>query len=154
MYSDSIKIRTESFTTDIQLKSLISVNIGNDSANTAMLLRILEALHNVNKERILESNISIDDIIICTRKRDIEWLLGLHSDYKGKTIIIDRYDLLHSDELNKFIMSGSNRFLIMSHTFYKDLDLHAESFIIIKYNKNTRTFYSEELINHINEYEL
>ena len=91
----------------------------------------------------------MDDIVVCRTKNDIEILLNNGNALKGKTIFIDRYDYLHSDKLNKFILSGNNRIIIMSHTFYNELILNAEAFIIIKYDKEKRLFYTEKVLDHL-----
>lgn len=149
MYNDTIEIETKSFSTHLSLNSLISVAIGHSSTGKTFLIKMLELLQELNTTRIIRSNINIDDIIVCRTKNDITNLLMLNSDCKGKTIFIDRYDYLHSDKLKDFILSGNNRIIIMSHTFYKELNLNAESFILINYNKNKRLFYTEKVIDHL-----
>ena len=76
-------------------------------------------------------------------------LLSRKDNIKEKTIFIDRYDYLRSNELKEFILSGNNRVIIMSHTFYNELKLNAESFIIIKYNYDKRLFYTEMVLDHL-----
>lgn len=88
-------------------------------------------------------------LLYAEQKNDIELLLNNENTLKGKTIFIDRYDYLHSDKLNKFILSGNNRIIIMSHTFYNELNLNAEAFIIIKYDKEKRLFYTEKVLDHL-----
>lgn len=149
MYADTIEIETKSFRINLKLNSLISVATGYSSTGKTFLIKMLELLHGINTTRILKSNISIDDIIVCRTKNDITNLLMLNSGCKGKTIFIDRYDYLHSDKLKDFILSGNNRIIIMSHTFYKELNLNAESFILIMFNKENREFYTEKLIDHL-----
>ena len=150
MYNSEIKIKTKAFNVDIRLKSIVSVATGHSSTGKTFLLKMLDSLKNASKSNIIESNINIDDIIICNKESDIQNLL-LNNNCTGKTIFIDRYDYFKSDSLEKFIMSGKNRVVIMSHTFYNRLNLHAESFITINYNKNCRLFYTEELIEHLDE---
>ena len=151
MYQDTIEIETNTFKVDIKLKSIISVATGYSSTGKTFLVKMLELLQDINKSNILKSNIDINDLIICRRENDITNLLKLNSNCEGKTIFIDRYDYLKSDDLKEFILSGKNRIILMSHTFYNQLELHAESFIIINYDKENRTFYTEELINHLGE---
>ena len=153
MYADTIEIETKSFRINLKLNSLISVATGYSSTGKTFLIKMLELLHGINPTRILKSNISIDDIIVCRTKNDITNLLMLNSGCKGKTIFIDRYDYLHSDKLKDFILSGNNRIIIMSHTFYKELNLNAESFILIMFNKENREFYTEKLIDHLDTVE-
>lgn len=151
MYRDSIEIETKTFSVNLKLKSLISVATGYSSTGKTFLIKMLELLQDISKSRIVTANINIDDIIVCRRENDIINLLKLNKDCTGKTIFIDRYDYFHSDELKNFILSGRNRIIIMSHTFYEELNLNAESFILIKYDNNKREFYTEELINHLDE---
>lgn len=80
------------------------------------------------------------------QKNDVNLMLHNKDMIKGKIIFIDRYDYVHSSELKQFILSGCNRVIIMSHTFYDELGLNAESFIIIQYNKEKRLFYTEKLL--------
>lgn len=151
MYNDTISIKAKTFSVNLHIKSIISVNVKEDTRDYKFLLDMLEALKNVNASNILESNININDIIICRKETDIQNLLVLNSDCTGKTIFIDRYDFYKSDELDKFILSGKNRIILMSHTFYNRLNLHSESFIMINYTKDLRLFYTDALINHLDE---
>ena len=151
MYKDIIEIETKTFSVNLRLNSIISVATGYSSTGKTFLIKMLELLKDINASRIKKTNINIDDIIVCRRENDIINLLKLNSDCEGKTIFIDRYDYLHSDELKDFILSGKNRIILMSHTFYSELKLNAESFIIIKYNKDKREFFTEELIDHLDE---
>ena len=151
MYTDTIEIETNSFNVNLKLNSLISVATGYSLTDSSFLVKLLKLLKEVNPKRIVKSNISTDDIIACKTKNDVELLLIKKDKIKGKTIFIDRYDILHSDELSKFILSGNNRVIIISYTFYNKLNLHAESFIIIKYNKEKRLFYTERVLDHLSE---
>lgn len=149
MYTDIVEIETKSFSIHLKLNSLISVATGYSSTGKTFLIKMLELLQELNTTRITKSNISIDDIIVCRTKNDITNLLMLNNDCKGKTIFIDRYDYLHSDKLKDFILSGNNRIIVMSHTFYKELNLNAESFILINYSKERRDFYTESILEHL-----
>lgn len=149
MYNDTIEIETNSFSVNLKLNSLISVATGYSSTGKTFLVKMLELLKEINLKRLNKSNISMDDIVVCRTKNDIELLLNNECTLKGKTIFIDRYDYLHSDKLNKFILSGNNRIIIMSHTFYNELNLNAEAFIIIKYDKEKRLFYTERVLDHL-----
>ena len=108
MYTDTIEIETNSFSVNLKLNSLISVATGYSSTGKTFLVKMLELLKEINLKRINKSNISMDDIVVCRTKNDIEILLNNGNALKGKTIFIDRYDYLHSDKLNKFILSGNN----------------------------------------------
>lgn len=149
MYKDTIEIEAKSFSINLQLDALISVATGYSSTGKTFLIKMLELLQETSTKRIVKSNISVEDIVVCRTKNDIDLLLSNKDKIKEKTIFIDRYDYLHSCELNKFILSGNNRVIIMSHTFYDELNLNVESFIIIKYNKEKRLFYTERVLDHL-----
>ena len=149
MYKDTIEIETKSFSVNLQLDALISVATGYSSTGKTFLIKMLELLQETSTKRITKSNINMDDIVVCRTKNDIDLLLNNKDKMKDKTVFIDRYDYLHSYELKKFILSGNNRVIIMSHTFYGELNLNAESFIIIKYNKEKRLFYTESVLDHL-----
>jgi len=149
MYKDTIEIETTAFSVNLKLHALISVATGYSSTGKTFLIKMLEALQEINKKRIIKTNINIDDIIICRDQNAVDLLLSRKDDTKGKTIFIDRYDYLRSNELKEFILSGNNRVIIMSHTFYNELKLNAESFIIIKYNYEKRLFYTEMVLDHL-----
>ena len=144
IYNDVINITTESFNVRLKLKSIVSVVTGDSATGKTFLIKMLENLIDSEAISLINSNINIDDLVVCRTQRDIENLLGLHSIFTNKTIFIDRYDLLHTEDLDKFILSGKNRIVLMSHTAYEKLDLHSESLISIKYDKESRTFYSED----------
>lgn len=145
MYKDTIDLQTRTFDINLQLSSLVSVAISNISKDQSYMCRLLEALQNTTRSSVYSTNINIDDIIVCRTKNDVNLMLHNKDMIKGKTIFIDRYDYVHSSELKQFILSGCNRVIIMSHTFYDELGLNAESFIIIQYNKEKRLFYTEKL---------
>lgn len=149
MYNDCINILTKSFEIKLELNSLVSVAAGYSSTGKTFMVKMLELLKEINTKSIIHSNIELDDILVCKTKNDIENILYKKGSIKGKTIFIDRYDYLHSSELNEFILSGNNRIVVMSHTFYKELRLNAESFILLNYNKEKRLFYTEKAIEHI-----
>lgn len=151
MYKDTIEIETTAFSVNLKLHALISVATGYSSTGKTFLIKMLEALQEINKKRIIKSNIDINDIIVCSDQNAVDLLLSKKDVIKEKTIFIDRYDYLHSNELKEFILSGNNRVVIMSHTFYNELKLNAESFIIIKYNNEKRLFYSEMILDHLEE---
>lgn len=151
MYKDTIEIETTAFSVNLKLHALISVATGYSSTGKTFLIKMLEALQEINKKRIIKSNIDINDIIVCRDQNAVDLLLSRKDNIKEKTIFIDRYDYLHSNELKEFILSGNNRVIIMSHTFYNELKLNAESFIIIKYNYEKRLFYSEMILDHLEE---
>lgn len=96
---------------------------------------------------IVQTNIDIKDIITCKNRNDIDLLLLKQMSIKNKTIFIDKYDKLCSDELNRFIMSGQNRIMINSRVRCKDLGLNAESILVIKYNKDRRIYYSQNVLD-------
>lgn len=145
MYKDTIDLQTRTFDINLHLSSLISVAISNISKDQSYMCRLLEALQNTTRSSVYNTNINLDDIIVCRTKNDVNLMLHNKDMIKGKTIFIDRYDYVHSIELKQFILSGCNRVIIMSHTFYDELGLNAESFIIIQYNKEKRLFYTEKL---------
>lgn len=145
MYKDTIDLQTRTFDINLHLSSLVSVAISNISKDQSYMCRLLEALQNTTRSSLYNTNINIDDIIVCRTKNDVNLMLHNKDMIKGKTIFIDRYDYVHSSELKQFILSGCNRVIIMSHTFYDELGLNAESFIIIQYNKEKRLFYTEKL---------
>lgn len=145
MYKDTIDLQTRTFDINLHLSSLISVAISNISKDQSYMCRLLEALQNTTRSSIYNTNINLDNIIVCRTKNDVNLMLHNKDMIKGKTIFIDRYDYVHSSELKQFILSGCNRVIIMSHTFYDELGLNAESFIIIQYNKEKRLFYTEKL---------
>lgn len=147
MYKDTIDLQTRTFDINLHLSSLISIAISNISKDQSYICRLLEALQNTTRSSVYSTNINLDDIIVCRTKNDVNLMLHNKDMIKGKTIFIDRYDYVHSSELKQFILSGCNRVIIMSHTFYDELGLNAESFIIIQYNKEKRLFYTEKLLN-------
>lgn len=149
MYSNTIEIETQSFRVHLELNSLISVVTGNSSTGKTFLVKMIELARENNGAAVIKSNININDIITCRTENDIEVLLYKKDTLKGKTIFIDRYDYFHSEELNNFILSAANRIILMSHTFYEELNLHAESFILINYDAEKRIFYTEKLIDHL-----
>lgn len=144
IYNDIINITTESFNVRLKLKSIVSVVTGDSATGKTFLIKMLENLVDSHAINLIDSNICIDDLVICRTQRDIENLLGLHSRFVNKTIFIDRYDLLHTNDLDRFILSGKNRMVLMSHTAYEHLDLHTESLINIKYDRESRTFYTDD----------
>lgn len=145
MYKDTIDLQTRTFDINLHLSSLISIAISNISKDQSYICRLLETLQNTTRSSVYNTNINLDDIIVCRTKNDVNLMLHNKDMIKGKTIFIDRYDYVHSSELKQFILSGCNRVIIMSHTFYDELGLNAESFIIIQYNKEKRLFYTEKL---------
>lgn len=149
MYSDGIRISTCNFQIDIELNSLVNVITGDTSVGKTYLISIIRALQNSNRSTILNTNIDLDDIIICNNKQDIQFIC--QSGIKGMTIIIDRYDILHTDILDKFILSGNNRIILMSHTMYYNLDLHSESLLVLKYIKSEHKFITESILEHLSE---
>lgn len=151
MYNSYIDIKADLFSVNLELNSLINVGIGDSSTGKTFLIKQLDALKNLGTSKLVSSNIDLSDIVICLNKRDIDLLLKIQDELHEKTIFIDRYDIFATDKLNKLILSGRNRFVIMSHILYEDLDLHAESLFLIKYNKENREFYTERFIDHLGE---
>lgn len=151
MYDSNILIKTESFTIDLELNSLVNVISGNSSTGKTFLIKMLDVLNEVNSSNIQESTIDINDIVICSKKKDVDMLLKLQNEYVNKTIFIDKYDIFQSEELKKFILSGKNRIVIMSHTYYDELELNTESFLVLKYDSNSRTFTTEKMLEHLHE---
>lgn len=150
-FENRVYIKAEKFTIDIGINSLVSIITGDSSTGKTFMLTMMQILKEVGQDKIIESNIDLDDIIICSNQKDIKNLLRDTDNTIGKTIFIDRYDINYSSELNDFIETSSNRFVIMSHAQYKQLNIHAESFLIIHYSKDTKTFTTEPLINHLNK---
>lgn len=147
MYTDLISIKTRSFSIDFKLKSLINVNIALRDKEQRQLINILDCISKVSKSRIIQTNINIGDIVICKNKNDIDLLLLKQEDIRGKTIFIDRYDKLCSDELKEFILSGQNRIILNSRVNYNSLRLNAESVLVIKYNKDKHRYYSQNVLD-------
>lgn len=144
-FKDSILIKTKSFTVDIRIPSLISVVTGDSSTGKTLMLNLLKDLQNAGSYKVVESNIELDDIIICTDQNDISYLLMHKDELVGKTIFIDRYDMYYSEDLTKFIKKSPNRFILMSHTRVRLDKFPVYSLITLKYSDNTKTFSTEPL---------
>ena len=70
MYNDLINIKTKSFSIDFELKSLINVNIALRDKEQRQLINILYCLSKVSKTSIIQTNIDVEDIMICKNKND------------------------------------------------------------------------------------
>lgn len=147
MYNDLISIKTRSFSIDFKLKSLINVNIALRDNEQIQLINVMDNLGKICKTNIIQTNIDIDDIVICKNKNDIDLLLLKQAGTRGKTIFIDKYDKIYSEELTRFIMSGQNRVIINSRVKYNDLKLNTESLIVIKYNRDKHVYYSQNVLD-------
>ena len=152
MYGN-IGISRDDLHVDLHFVTPLNVFTGYSSSGKTFLMNTLQDFKNLNSLKGLESNTDLSDIIICKDESDIENLLSLHENYTGKTIFIDRYDYLYSDELDKFILSGKNRIVIMSHTFHERLKLGAISYNILYCTKEQSKirFHNESLLEHIRE---
>ena len=147
MYNDLINIKTKSFSIDFELKLLINVNIALRDKEQRQLINILYCLSKVSKTSIIQTNIDVEDIMICKNKNDIDLLLLKQANTRGETIFIDRYDELYSNELKEFILSGQNRVVLNSRIKYESLGLNAESILVIKYNEDQHRYYSQNVLD-------
>ena len=69
MYKDTIDLQTRTFDINLQLSSLISVAISNISKDQSYMCRLLEALQNTTRISLYNTNINLDDIIVCRTKK-------------------------------------------------------------------------------------
>lgn len=150
MYQDTIEIETESFSMSLALHSIVNVNINKNQSNTPSLMKLLENISSVHKSKIVSTNIVLSDIIVCRKQSDVNVLLSNKDSIQNKTIFIDRFDYMQSDELVEFIRSGKNQFIINSRTGYEKLDLHAESIMFIHYDREHHRYYSENVLENMN----
>lgn len=118
-FQDRIYIKAETGTVDLRINSLISVILGEPSNNSKALFIFLEALKEIYTNRIIESNINLDDMIVCKNEKEIGYLLRDKSKIIGKTIFINRFDINYSKELIEFIETSPNRFIIVSNSQYR-----------------------------------
>ena len=145
MYTDNIIICTSEYQIDIELYSLVNVIVG--KALAVKMINNIKKLQASDKNSITYINMNLDDIIICNSKNDINSIIC--NNISGKTIIITDYDKMHSKLLNSFILSGNNRIILLSDTYYTKLKLHAESILVSEYNVYENRYTTERGLDHL-----
>lgn len=114
--SRGIYIRTDCYTIHIPIYDKVTVITGNSGSGKTLLVNTIDLLCKVfsmDQNKILESTINMNDIIVVRDKVGLELLLK--ENPSGKFIFIDRMNMLYCDELDKFMDESKNLFVVFGH---------------------------------------
>lgn len=127
----------------IDLNDKVSVITGDSSTGKTMMLEFLEALK-LEPTELKSSTIQLGDIEVCLTESSISILMAVNTE--GKLIFIDRFEILQTPELIKFIWESKNYFVICCHTPSKDLYINEQSVLSLSYDKDTMAYKTKPII--------
>lgn len=145
MYNTTVEITTDEFGIRLNLWGLVNVITGDSATGKTYMATLIEHLKAVisSDRQGVKSNIKMEELIVCTARDTLDAILSNEEAYNGKTIIVDRYDVLCSNKLDEFIRTGKNRFILMSHSNHKKFNLPLRNVITLDFDLSKRLFYSK-----------
>ena len=128
------KLRVEYFNRhiDIGLGNRGCVIVGDSGSGKSYFVRTLKNLQKT-PFYVSYSTYPLEDIVIWNKKHEVD------TSISNKLIIIDRFSLLRSDELDRFVKESDNKFILISHD-YKFTRPEGFIELLLKFNKDTGNF--------------